>query len=302
MGLVRDVAKAKRVTRELSGEEIPIVAADVTDPTSLEGKLDGFELVFHAAGIPEQWVPDIEVFDRVNARGTANVMRQALAAGVERVVYTSTMDIFAAPVGGTLQEDRIDEGQRPTAYGRSKQAADRAAREAGDDGLDVVHICPSGVYGPSPNHKTLNSFFIKLMKGETPLLPPGGTSTVFVDGLAHLQVTAADRGKSGRHYLASDAYLDNRELAAAIRKAEGEDKRVPPTAPSWLMGLVASTSELVARWFDTEPFLIRSQLEFLQWQARADASRAIEELDFSPTPTDEGVAATVDFMKQGGLV
>ena len=298
VGLVRDVPKAKRVTRELAGDEIPLIEADVSDASSLEGKLDGFELLFHAAGLPEQWQPDSDTFHRINAEGTANVMREAVKAGVDRVVYTSTMDIFAAPEGGTLREDRLDAEDRPSAYGRSKQAADRAAREVGAEGLDVVHVCPSGVYGPSPNHKTLNSFFIKLLKGETPLLPPGGTSVVFVDALARLQLAAADRGQAGRHYLASDTYVDNRELATAIRNAEGKGKGVPPTAPDWLMTGVAAASELVARCFGTEPFLIRSQLEFLRWQARADATRAIDELGFEPTPLDEGVAATVAFLKE----
>jgi len=301
-GLVRDTSRGERVLRDLAGGAIPLISADITDPSSLEGCFDGVELVFHAAGMPEQWQPDPTVFHRVNAEGTENVLREATKAGVDRVVYTSTMDIFAAPVGGTLREDELDPNERPSAYGRSKQAADRAARRAGEQGLDVVHVCPSGVYGPSPNHKTLNSFFLKLLRGQTPVLPPGGTSVVFVDGLARLQLAAAEHGRKGRHYLASDSYVDNPELAAAIRRAEGLDRIVPPTAPAWLMNTIAAGSECFARAFDTDPFVIRSQLEFLTWRARADHTRAVEELDFSPTPLGEGVPATVAFMQKRGLV
>src|SRR6185436_1874288 len=102
--LVRDEARAK----QLLPAGVELVKGDITDPSSLEAALRGVTRVFHAAGMPEQWQPDERVFERVNTRGTANVMRAALAAKVERVVYTSTMDVFAAPKSGTLVETNID--------------------------------------------------------------------------------------------------------------------------------------------------------------------------------------------------
>ena len=108
----------------------------------------------------------------------------ALEAGVQRAVYTSTMDVFAAPPGGTLVETNLDMQDKPTAYERSKQAADREAERIRQKGLEVVHVCPSAGYGPSPVHVGLNSFFIKLLNKQSPMLPPGGASVVYIDGCA----------------------------------------------------------------------------------------------------------------------
>src|SRR4051812_36718980 len=121
--LVRDVDRA----RPLLPAEVDLRKGDVTDVSSLREAVRDARHVFHAAGMPEQWQRDAAVFDRVNREGTVNVLEAALAAGVERVVYTSTMDVFAAERGGTLVETNLDPDPKPTAYERSKQAADRDA-------------------------------------------------------------------------------------------------------------------------------------------------------------------------------
>ena len=114
--LVRSPAKARAVVPE----EVELCEGDITERASIDAAVKGVELVFHAAGMPEQWQRDDSIFDRVNRGGTQNVLGAARDAGVRRVVYTSTMDVFAAPPGGTLTEEALDEGDKPTAYERSK--------------------------------------------------------------------------------------------------------------------------------------------------------------------------------------
>src|SRR4051812_5028901 len=110
--LVRDLERARKVVP--AGAEL--VQGDIEAPSSLRSACEGVEWVFHVAGMPEQWQADESIFDRVNRQGAANVMAAALAARVKRVVHTSTMDVFAAPSGGTLVEDNIDPEPKHTAY------------------------------------------------------------------------------------------------------------------------------------------------------------------------------------------
>lgn len=91
--LVRDEA---RLPKRLAGLVEP-VRGDVVDPASLSRAAAGVEVVFHAAGVPEQAVRDVSLFDRVNRQGTVNVLEAAAKAGVRRVVHTSTMDVFVTP-------------------------------------------------------------------------------------------------------------------------------------------------------------------------------------------------------------
>src|SRR4051812_24280540 len=113
--LIRDEARA----RQMLPTNVTLRLGDVTEPATLDAAMSGVELVYHAAGVPEQWTLDETIFDRVNRQGTANVLRSAREASVGRVVCTSTMDVLTAKPGGTVSEVDVDSGERPTAYSRS---------------------------------------------------------------------------------------------------------------------------------------------------------------------------------------
>jgi nucleoside-diphosphate-sugar epimerase len=295
--LVRDPDRAAR----LLPPGVECVRGDITEPASLPAALEGVEWVFHAAGMPEQWQRDEGVFDRVNRQGTANVLRAARAARIQRVVYTSTMDVFAAPRGGTLTETALDTSPKPTAYERSKQAAEREAEAVRAEGLDVVFVNPGAVYGPSPVHVGLNSFFIRLLNRQLPALPPGGMSVAYVDSVTDIHLAAAERGGSGERYLVADLHVSNAGLARAIVEAAGGG-RLPPTAPAPLMRALAAVSAPLARAFDFTPLVAPGQLSFLLWDARVDATKARQQLGFTPTPLAEGVARTVAALRAQGLI
>src|SRR5204863_7654966 len=93
--LVRDPTRAASVLPA----GIEPVRGDVTDPESLAVAVEGCELVFNSMGMPEQWVKDEAIFDRVNAVGSAEVAAAAKSAGVRRFVHTSTHDVFHADTG-----------------------------------------------------------------------------------------------------------------------------------------------------------------------------------------------------------
>lgn len=293
--LVRDPTRA----RELLPSSVSLLRGDITDRASLREAMRGVGLVFHAAGMPEQWQRDDSIFDRVNRQGTANVLEAALEAGVPRVVYTSTMDVFAAAAGGTLVETNLDPHPKPTAYERSKQAAEREVERIRARGLQVVYVNPAAVYGPSPVHVGLNSFFIKLLKGEMPAVPPGGMSVAYVDGVTDVHLAAAERGVDGERYLVADTHVSNRELAEVIGRHAGI-RRVPKVAPLWALRALAAVSAPLARTLGFTPLVAPGQLSFLTWNVRVDASKARDALGFVPTPLDEGVARTIEFLRTTG--
>jgi dihydroflavonol-4-reductase len=292
--LVRDVARGAPLLPP--GCE-PVVGDVTAGAAALARALDGADVLFHAAGIPESWQRDESIFDRVNLGGTRNALDAALAAGVRRVVYTSTMDVFGAPRGGTLVEGPLDPEAKRTAYERSKHAAQRVADEAAARGLDVVSVNPAAVYGPAPVVTGLNAFVARLLARRIPLLPPGGLAVVAADGLARAQVAAAERGRAGERYLVSDGYVSNRDLARAVAAAAGLP-RVPRTAPEALLVPAARALARLARALRFRPLVAPGELAFVLWEARVDASKARRELGFSPTPLDEGVRRTVEWLRR----
>jgi dihydroflavonol-4-reductase len=272
------------------------VIGDVTEPSSLPRAVAGCEVVFNAMGIPEQWLADESRFDRVNALGTRNVAEAARDAGVRRLVHTSTEDVFHAEPGGRFDETSVAGYPKGTAYERSKQRAEELALAA-RDGLEVVIVNPSGVYGPGPGASVSfdRNLFEPLVRRRLPALPPGGLGVVFAPGAAHGHLLAAERGRDGERYILCDRHVSLRELAETVVRVAGRGW-VPPTLPLPLARGLASGGEAVSRIVGRPPLLSRGQLHFFAWNAAPDASKARSELGWEATPLEEGLRQTLEAM------
>src|SRR5262249_57007571 len=88
---VRALVRPNSDRRNLSGVDCEIVTGDLTEPESLKRAVRGCETVFHVAADYRIWVPDREKMNRVNVEGTVELIRAATAAGVSRIVYTSSV-------------------------------------------------------------------------------------------------------------------------------------------------------------------------------------------------------------------
>jgi nucleoside-diphosphate-sugar epimerase len=287
--LVRDPERAAG----LLPAGVELVAGDVTEPDTIAAAVDGCELVFNAMGLPEQWVRDDGVFERVNARGTENVIRAASRAGARRTVHTSTIDVFHAERGGRMDESMLASYPKGTAYERSKQHAEELALAARGD-MELVIVNPGGVYGPTAASSTGidEDLFAPLAAGSLPALPPGGMGMVFDAGVARGQLLAADRGRDGERYILCDRHMSLRELSELVVETAGRG-RVPPTIPLGLARAMAGVGEAIARAVGVPPLLARGQLHFFTWDAWPDSSKAQDELGWEPTPIEEGVRVAV---------
>ncbi len=287
--LVRDPARA----RELLPAGVEAVRGDVTEPDSVAVAAKGCELVFNAMGIPEQWLADSSLFERVNAEGTRAVAAAARAAGARRLIHTSTEDVFHAERGGRFDESDVADYPKGTTYERSKQRAEELAL-ASRDGLEVVIVNPSGVYGPGPAASVSfdKNLFEPIVRGRLPALPPGGLGVVYVEGVARGHLLAADRGADGERYILCDRHVALRQLAETVKRVAGRG-RVPPTLPTPLAHALASGGETISRVIRRPPLLSRGQLHYFLWNAVPDSSKAQRELGWKPTPLDEGVRRTL---------
>src|SRR5581483_4681772 len=141
-----------------------------------------------------QWFADPGVFERVNARGAANVIDAARASGVRRVVHTSTFDVFHADSGGTVSEAVVADYPKGTAYERSKQHAEELVLAEADKGIEVVIVNPASVYGPGPwQGAGLDRALRDAIRRRLPGVPPGGMTLVHADDVATGQLAAFDR-------------------------------------------------------------------------------------------------------------
>jgi dihydroflavonol-4-reductase len=261
----------------------------------------GCDVIYHVAGLPEQWLADVTMFDRVNVGGTRNMVLAALADPVERFVYTSTIDTFRFPEPGlTFDESEIDPAPKATAYERSKQAADRVVTKALTNGLPAVFLHPAGVYGPGPaTSPGTNQLIADLVRGKVPMLLPGGIPVVHCDDAARGHLLAEEYAPIGARYILSESYHSLTDIARLIHTFVPTGK-VPPVMPVAFAGVVAEAGEWLARWTKRPPLLPKGQLAFLQYEARPVSRRAERELGWVPRPFAEGLVETIDFLRGAG--
>ena len=271
-----------------------LVQGDVTDAASVARAVAGCEVVYHAAGLPEQWLADPDTFARVNVGGTRIVADAARAAGVARFVYTSTIDVFACIPGVPFDEGTIAVAPKPTHYERSKQEADRHVSELVASGLPAVFVHPSAVYGPVPAASPgLNQFVADLARGKIPMLLPGGMPVVYAADVATGHVLA-ETAAPGSRFILSESYLTLAGIATAV--AERTGAKVPRIMPSLVAHAVAAAGEAIARVTRKPPLIPHGQLLFLESHTRPDAARARRVLGWQPLPFRDALPATLEFV------
>jgi dihydroflavonol-4-reductase len=272
------------------------IRGDVTDAESLATATEDCELVFNSMGMPEQWVKDESIFDQVNAIGSQQVAIAAKRSGVRRFIHTSTHDVFHADTGDRFDETMLADYPKGTAYERSKQHAEELVL-AERDGMEVVILNPSGVYGPtpSPTPSFENGLFEPVVRKRLPAVPPGGTGYAFVEGVAAGHLLAAEKGIDGERYILADGYASFRDLAETVKRVAGRG-RIPPTMPIPVAKAIASVGAGVSRVIRRPPLLPKGQLIYFLWQGRPDSTKAQRELGWRPTPLEEGVRSTLNAM------
>jgi len=296
---IRCLARVPDRARALLGDDVDIVRGDLAEEASIDQAMHGCSVVYHAAGLPEQWVADRRIFERLNVDGTRRMVAAALVHGVERFVFTSTTDVFAAKGGEAFDETAIDPKPKATAYQRSKQTADRLVADAVACGLPAVFVHPSAVYGPAPlASRGLNDLFANLRDGKIPLLLPGGLPIVYAPDVGEGHVLAAEKGETGGRFILSDAYFTLEDIARHVAEVAGL-KTVPRVIPLWGGELVAGVGALVSKFTRRPPLIPKGQLNLLQWGAKPIATRAKEELGWPMTPFTDGVRRTMAFLEHG---
>jgi nucleoside-diphosphate-sugar epimerase len=281
---------------------VEVARGDVTDMASLRAAVEGCELVFNAMGLPEQWLADDAEFDRVNARGTENVVAAAVDSGAARVIHTSTIDVFHAEPGRRFDESRVADYPKSTAYERSKQRAEELALAAvRGSATELVMVNPCAVYGPGPMGSAsveLAMFrpVVEKRRAELPFLIQGGFGMVFTEGVAAGHLLAAERGRPGERYILCDRHVTLRALAEALTVVAGRG-RVPRELPPPFARAIATVGEALARLTHRPPLMPQGQLDFLLWNAKPDSGKAQDELGWEPTPLEQGLEATLAAME-----
>lgn len=229
-------------------EERPFeyVTGDVLEPATLPPAMKAADVVFHAAGIVDHWRQGLERMYRVNVEGTRHVVEAALAAGVERIVLTSSaaaLGIHPDAVADESFEFNVEPERFP--YGHGKFLAERIALDAVRKGLPAVIVNPTTTIGPRDIRKVSSGVVVEVARHcAPPLIPPGGTNVVAVCDVAQGHIEAALKGRVGERYLLGGENLTYLQLYRTVADVVG-CARTLRAMPRWLVSVTAGLTDIL---------------------------------------------------------
>jgi dihydroflavonol-4-reductase len=295
--LARSVEGQERVR----GLGAAAVAGDLFDGEALRRGMAGCRVVFHSAGVNAMCLSDPSPMYRVNVDGAVEAVRAAAAAGVPRLVHTSSAAAIGEAAGTVATEGTPHRGSYLSHYERSKHLGEQAVlAEGAAAGMEVVCVNPASVQGPGRTAGTAR-ILIGCLSGRLRWAVDATLSLVFVDDCSAAHLLAERRGVPGERYLVSGTTLTVREALGVVASVAGVDARVrflPSRAASAGATFVGGAWGLARR----QAPVCREMARVLRHGAAYDGSRATRELGLAYTPVEDWLRVTVAWYREQGLV
>ena len=286
---VRALARSERSAesvRELGAEP---VTGDLDDL-----RIEGCEVTFHAAAKVEEW-GDPDDFERVNVRGTQNVVDACRAGGVRRLVHVGTeAALMAGQPLVNVDENAPLRPDSPALYSSTKAKAEQVVRAANGNGLETVVVRPRFVWGRGDT--TLLPALVEMVRSGRFRWVGGGrqlTATTHIDNTVEGLWLGATKAPAGGVYFVTDGEpVVFREFLTSMLGTQGvtiPDKSAPPGVAR----AAAASAERIWRLLKRpgSPPLTRFAVWVSSQECTIDISRAERELGYRPVTTrEEGLA------------
>ena len=302
---VRALVRAGSDTLTIKGTDIHQVEGDLLDRESLSKAMADCEGVFHCAAAYTFWSRDPQKVRRTNVEGTVNALECARDAGVERVVYTSTVSTIGVPEDGSLGDEStpLSRGTLHGHYKQSKFDAEKEAMRLAAEGVPVVVVNPTTPVGPwdvkpTPTGKIILDF----LRRRIPAYLATGMNLVDVADVCAGHITALERGRIGQRYILGNRNVTLKELFAMLSQTTGlSAPRV--RLPYWLVvGAGYAEQAISAGLLRREPLIPVEGVLASRKPAWVSSQRAITELELPQSPVEGALEKAAEWYSANGYV
>jgi dihydroflavonol-4-reductase len=280
---------------------------DITSAAQLNGALDGARFCFHLAAKFGFWPKDPSSFYAVNVDGSKNVMNEAVKAGVERIVYTSTvatLGLWKTKQGQPSNEDDVaDLSHLYGNYKQTKYVAEHEVLRLAAQGAPVVLVLPTMPHGPydfrpTPSGKVVLDYLNAKMPGYVDT----AMNVTHVDDLALGHILALEKGVQGRSYICGGDNITMAKLLEILSTVTGlpsSDRRFPSVFPL-VAGRVSQFIEgdILKR----EPRVPLEAAQMATTTMTFDDSRARNELGYTSRPAAQALFDSAQWFVNNGRV
>ena len=302
---VRALVRPSSPRSLLEGLDLEYAIGDIRDSDSVRRAMAGTRYVFHVAADYRLWARDPGEIYAANVEGTRIVMQEALNAGVERIVYTSSVATLGLPANGTAADESaplaIEAGIG--AYKRSKIAAERLVEAmVAEKKLPAVIVNPSTPIGPGDIKPTpTGRIIVETARGRVPGFLDTGLNLVHVEDVAEGHLAALERGTIGERYILGGENVLLPNMLAEIADIAGVS---PPRLllPRTGVLAVAYVAEAAAWLTGREPFTTRDGIRMASHRMFFTAAKAERDLGFRARPYREALKDAVRWFQKAGYL
>jgi len=302
---VRALVRPTSPRRNLDGLKLDIVEGDLLDGRSIERAVAGARYIFHVAADYRLWALKPETIVHTNVEGTRLLMAAARRAGVERIVYTSSVATLACRADGGDSDESfpLDPAAAVGAYKYSKVIAERLVLSlVAEAGLPAVIVNPSTPIGPGDVRPTpTGRIIVEAAAGRMPAFVDTGLNLVHVDDVAAGHLAALQHGRIGERYILGGQNVLLRDMLREIARQVG---RAPPKVrlPRLAIFPIAYAAEAVAAFTGREPFVTTTGLRLAKDRMFFSSAKAERELGYRPRPYQEAIADAISWFRQNGYL
>ncbi|WP_159789848.1 NAD-dependent epimerase/dehydratase family protein [Sodalinema gerasimenkoae] len=277
---------SKNRTR-LSGLDVEVVEGEITDLELICSHLTDVDWLFHTAAFVELGLVDDALMEQTNVDGTRTLLEAAKTATISKLIYCSTIGIYGDTQGQTIDETfQRTQKNFSSAYDRTKYTAQQLVNRAADQGLPVVSVMPSGIFGADDPH--FGPVIENFLKGKLTVWAGGDriTGIVHVDDLVDGMIRAAEKSPPGEHYILSAGDLTTREMFAILGDAGGVAP--PRELPQPVVRFSGNVLDTVGRLTGWNPPLSRERVHYIYERCvRVDGSKAQRVLGWQPRSVEQ---------------
>jgi len=299
---VRVLARPGSDRRNLKGLTVELFEGDLSDRDHLARGLAGCGALYHAAADYRLWTKSPAAMYDANVGGTRNILSAALGAGVEKVVYTSSVGTLGNPGDGTpgTEQTPVDFGQMVGDYKKSKFLAERAAQEFLKKGLPLVIVNPSTPVGPLDIKPTpTGKIIVDFLNGKMPAYLDTGLNLIDVETCARGHILAAQKGRVGEKYILGNENLTLAQIFAMLSEITGL-KAPRVRLPYYPILLAAYANHALSALTGKEPLIPLAGVQMARKFMFFDPGKAVGELGLPLTPVKGSLERAVAWFRSHG--
>jgi dihydroflavonol-4-reductase len=301
---VRVLVRTSSNLRLLDDIAVERVVGDLRDATSLDRVMQGVRRVFHVAADYRLWTRHPEEIYDSNVEGTRRLIASAQRAGVERIVYTSTVATIAVPRHGALPNEATQAGldEMIGHYKRSKFLAEQVAVDAAKSGAPVVIVNPTAPVGPGDWKPTpTGRIILDFLRGKMPAYVDTGLNVVAVEDVAAGHLLAAEKGRVGERYILGGRNMTLKEILDALSAITG--RRAPRVKLPHVVALMAGyADEMYSRMAGREPQIPVEGVKMSRHKMFVESDKAARELGYKPGKIEAALERAVRWYEENGYI